>query len=302
MRRYAAPSTEAPTTPGDSVRSDTSVRDLLPYFVFAFACYCVAPYLGLSSRDVDPRIAEVWPPGGVGFVLLTVIWFTGRRVVVVTLAAMVLIFAVTAMLMGYHPALSVWLALCRRRPAAADGGDLPQPAGPPELGAREPPRPGGAVLRCGRLLAGARAARRLPHARRRRPVAGAAVVGAAQHRVLLRRRRDLHGDVLRPSVHVLPASSWANRVGLLVTSVLCVYGTYYDPSLPLSWLLIIPSVWGGLTLTVRGTAYLAITVALIAASMTYLPQNQFGYTGCCRPPRSSTCWSSPAPPSRCCWP
>ena len=41
----------------------------------------------------------------------------------------------------------------------------------------------------------------------------------------------------------------------------------------------IPCVWGGLTLTIRGTAYLALTVALCAAAMTYLPQNQFDYTG-----------------------
>ena len=53
--------------------------------------------------------------------------------------------------------------------------------------------------------------------------------------------------------------------------MVCVYGTYYDPSLPLSWLLIVPSVWGGLTLTVRGTAYLILTVSLTAAAMAYLP-------------------------------
>ena len=41
---------------------------MLPFFLFAACCYLVAPYLGLSSRDVDPRIAELWPPGGVGFV------------------------------------------------------------------------------------------------------------------------------------------------------------------------------------------------------------------------------------------
>ncbi|MET0998160.1 MAG: hypothetical protein ABWX73_05545, partial [Marmoricola sp.] len=111
MRRYSAPPEATPTAPGASARSDTSLHALLPYFLFAFACYCAAPYLGLSSRDVDPRIAEVWPPGGVGFVLLTVIWFTGRRVVVSTLVAMVLIYAVTAVVMGYHPALSLGLAL-----------------------------------------------------------------------------------------------------------------------------------------------------------------------------------------------
>ena len=55
----------------------------------------------------------------------------------------------------------------------------------------------------------------------------------------------------------LPPSPWLNRVGLVVAAFVCVYGSYHDPSLPLSWLLIIPSVWGGLTLTVRGTGYLA---------------------------------------------
>jgi signal transduction histidine kinase len=78
---------------------------------------------------------------------------------------------------------------------------------------------------------------------------------------------------------VLPPSSWINRIALVATAAACVYGTYLDSSLPLSWLLLLPSVWGGLTLTVRGTAYLAITVALLSAGMTYLPQNQFGYGG-----------------------
>ncbi len=279
MRRYSAPPDAAPIAPGGSDRSDTSVHELLPCFLFAFACYCAAPYVGLSSRDVDPRIAEVWPPGGVGFVLLTVIWFTGRRVVVSTLAAMVLIYTVTAILMGYHPALSLWLALCgaaqplvmaaiyrsqlRHRSwapesprdlaalfFAAMGSSLALGliGGYPTLDAGEPSK----VLLWWVLRNGV-----------------FCFVGGVTFMVMFYGRRS----------SVLPASSWANRVGLLITSVLCVYGTYYDPSLPLSWLLIIPSVWGGLTLTVRGTAYLALTVALIAASMTYLPENQFGYTG-----------------------
>ena len=77
---------------------------------------------------------------------------------------------------------------------------------------------------------------------------------------------------------VLPPSPGTTGSGCCC-SVTCVYGTYVDPTLPLSWLLMIPCVWGGLTLTIRGTAYLALTVALCAAAMTYLPQNQFDYTG-----------------------
>jgi signal transduction histidine kinase len=279
MRRYPDDALDAPTPPGGSVRSDTSLRDLLPYFLFTFACYCAAPYLGLSSRDVDPRIAEVWPPGGVGFVLLTVIWFTGRRVIVSTLAAMVLIYTVTAIAMGYPPTLSLWLALTgAAQPlvmAAAYRSQLRHrgwaPESPRDLAALFFAAIGSALVLG--LIGGY-------------PTLGAGepskvllwwvlrnsvfcFVGGVTFMVMFYGRRS----------DVLPTSSWANRVGLLVTSVLCVYGTYYDPSLPLSWLLIIPSVWGGLTLTVRGTAYLVLTVALIAASMTYLPQNQFGYTG-----------------------
>ena len=52
-------------------------RSMLPFVAFAAACYLAAPYLGLTARDVDPRIAEVWPPGGVGFVLLTTVWLMG---------------------------------------------------------------------------------------------------------------------------------------------------------------------------------------------------------------------------------
>ena len=100
---------------------------------------------------------------------------------------------------------------------------------------------------------------------------------------------------------VLPASSWPNRVGLVATALVCVYGVYYDPSLPLSWLLLVPSVWGGLTLTVRGTAYLILTVVADRRG-DGLPArtSTSGTTGCCRPRRSSTCWSSSVRPSPCC--
>ena len=279
MRRYSDLPVEAPTASGGGVRSDTSLRALLPYFLFAFACYCLAPYLGLSSRDVDPRIAEVWPPGGVGFVLLTVIWFTGRRVVAGTLAAMVLIYAVTAVAMGYHPALALWLALCgAAQPlvmAAIYRSQLRHrswaPESPRDLAALFFAAVGSSLV-LGLIggyptLAAGEPSKVLLWWVLRNSVF--CFVGGVTFMVMFYGRRS----------GVLPASSWANRIGLLVTSVLCVYGTYYNPSLPLSWLLIIPSVWGGLTLTVRGTAYLALTVALIAASMTYLPQNQFGYTG-----------------------
>jgi signal transduction histidine kinase len=255
-------------------------RRLVACFLFAFACYLIAPWLGLDSRTVDPRIAENWPPGGVGFVLLTTVWFAGRRILGATMAAMVVVFAVTAVAMDFEPYVAVWMALTgvaqpalmtwlyRRR--LHHGGWAPE--SPQEVAA---------------LLFAAVTSSLLLGVLGGFPFLSAddiaskvllwwvlrntvwSFVGGVTFMVMFYGRRST----------ILPPSSWHNRVGLLGCAVLCVYGTYYDPSLPLSWLLIVPSVWGGLTLTVRGTGYLAISIALLAAAMTYLPENQFGYGG-----------------------
>ena len=60
---------------------------------------------------VDPRIAEVWPLGGVGFVLLTLVWDAPRRTRVVVPVAMVVVGAVTAVALGRPPAYAVWFAV-----------------------------------------------------------------------------------------------------------------------------------------------------------------------------------------------
>jgi signal transduction histidine kinase len=253
---------------------------MLPFFVFAACCYLIAPYLGLGSRDVDPRIAELWPPGGVGFVLLTTVWGLGRRTVAATMVFMLATFVVTGVLMGYETPATVWMGLMAvtqstlmlvlYRRALSHPGWAPET--PQEIAALLYAAVGSSLV-IG--VAGGFPFLDTGHAFSevllwwvlRNTVF--CFVGAATFMVIFFQRRE---EVLRPS-------PWFNRVGLLAVSVICVYGTYLDPTLPLSWLLMIPCVWGGLTLTIRGTAYLALTVALCAAAMTYLPQNQFGYTG-----------------------
>ncbi len=263
---------------GDGVRP--TLRQLAPYFAFALACYLVAPYMGLDSRDVDPRIAEVWPPGGVGFVLLTVVWFSGRRLVSATLGLMFLVFVTTAIVMGYAPLTAGWLALTGvaqpllmawlyRRRLAHDGW---APESPAEVAALLFAAVGSSVALG--VVGGFPflSPDELPSKVLLWWVLRNTVfcfVGGVTFMVLFYGRHST----------VLPKSAWLNRIGLLTTALICVWGTYYDPSLPLSWLLIVPSVWGGLTLTVRGTGWLSLVVALIAASMTYLPQNEFGYGG-----------------------
>jgi signal transduction histidine kinase len=255
-------------------------RKLVACFGFAFACYLAAPWMGLDSFTVDPRIAEVWPPGGVGFVLLSTVWFAGRRILGATLAAMLVVFTLTAFAMGHAPQLALWLALVGvgqpvlmtwlyRRRLDHQGW---APETPHEVAALLYAAVGSSLLLG--VVGGFPflSPDELPSKVLLWWVLRNTVfcfVGGVTFMVMFYGRRST----------ILPPSSWANRLGLLGTAVLCVYGTYYDPSLPLSWLLIVPSVWGGLTLTVRGTAYLAITVALIASALTYLPQNQFGYGG-----------------------
>jgi signal transduction histidine kinase len=270
----ASPQTAAgayPSMPG---------RKLAQCFAFAFACYLIAPWMGLDSRTVDPRIAENWPPGAVGFVLLSTVWFARRRILGTTLTAMVVVFALTAVAMDYAPQVALWLALVGvaqpllmiwlyRRSLEHTGW---APESPREVAALLFAAVGTSVLLG--LVGGF-------------PFQSAddvfskvllwwvlrntvwSFVGGVTFMVMFYGRRST----------ILPPSSWYNRIGLLGCAVLCVYGTYYDPSLPLSWLLIVPSVWGGMTLTVRGTGYLSITIALLAAAMTYLPQNQFRYGG-----------------------
>jgi signal transduction histidine kinase len=280
MRRVAEASATAPTQTRVGAFTPMSWREAAPYVVFAAACYLVAPYLGLSSFTVDVRIAEVWPPGGVGFVLLTTVWFLGRRTISVTLGLMALVFFVTAAVMWHDPLPALWMAL---------------------VGAVQP------------WLMAYLYRRRLSHPswapENQQDVAALlfAAIGSSLLLALVGGFPTLSPDdlptaflwwwVLRNTVFcfvggvtfmvmfygprrgALQPTPWVNRVALVITTFVCVYGSYHDPSLPLSWLVIIPSVWGGLTLTVRGTAYLCITLALAAASMSYLPQNQFGYSG-----------------------
>lgn len=247
---------------------------------FVACCYLLAPYLGLASFEVDPRIAEIWPLGGVGFVLLSVVWDRPPRVRAGVLAAMVAVCAVTAVATDRAPAYALWFGVVAVLQPWVMAVTYQRVRGDPGFAPRHAADVGvllaaalGSSLLVG-LLGGypGLALTDLPSKVLLWWVLRNAVfsfVGALIFCVLF------HG----PRAEPLPRSAWFHRVGLAVVAALCVVGTYHDPSLPLSWLLIVPSVWGGMTLTVRGTAWLTLYVALVAAGMTYLPQNQFGYAG-----------------------
>jgi signal transduction histidine kinase len=280
MRRVTETSAGAPPPSGGGALTIMSWPRVAPYLAFAATCYLIAPYLALDSFTVDPRIAELWPPGGVGFVLLTTVWFLGRRAIWLTLALMVLVFLVTSTLMGRGVGPSLWMALVGvgqpclmavlyRRQLNHTGWS---PESPREVASLLYATLASSVLLAGLggfpgINAGDLSSEVLWWWVLRNTVW--CFVGGVTFMVVFYGRRQ----------GALAPSPWFNRVGLTIAAFVCVYGSYHDPSLPLSWLLIIPSVWAGLTLTVRGTGYLALTVALAAASMSALPQNRFGYVG-----------------------
>ncbi len=75
-----------------------------------------------------------------------------------------------------------------------------------------------------------------------------------------------------------PLPAWA--VPLLVPfGAACLWITYLDPNLPISWALLLPAVMAGSMLAPRGAALYSLGIAVGAAVATLFPVNQFGYEG-----------------------
>ncbi len=74
------------------------------------------------------------------------------------------------------------------------------------------------------------------------------------------------------------APRWAVAI-LVPMGVACIWVTYLDPELPLTWFLLLPALVAGSILTPRGASVFALFIALISALATLHPINQFGYDG-----------------------
>lgn len=246
---------------------------------FVLLVALLLPYAGLTGFTVDPRISELWATGAPGFVALSLVWERPRRELVGVLAFLAVVLAGTAIVLGHGVAPSVWwaiagagqsvlMALIYRR-LHQDPGWAPTAA--QDLAA---------------LLIAATASNLV-----------LALVGGFPHLPAGHLSVVLGWWVLRGTVScfipavtfltlfhwdlpdVLPTGSVANLLALVGAAGLGVYGTYHDPSQPQSWLMLVPFVWAGLTLTPRGTAALSLGVVLGTAIVTVLPRTHFGYAG-----------------------
>ena len=75
-----------------------------------------------------------------------------------------------------------------------------------------------------------------------------------------------------------PLPRWAVPV-LAPAAAACLWLTYLDPNLPVSWALLLPAIMAGSVLAPRGAALYSLSVAVGAAVATLFPVNQFGYRG-----------------------
>lgn len=70
-----------------------------------------------------------------------------------------------------------------------------------------------------------------------------------------------------------------NAVTLMGTSGLFLYLTYAVHTLPLTWILVIPAVWAGMTLLPRPAAMFALATSLIAMGFSLNPRFTYSYGG-----------------------
>lgn len=81
-----------------------------------------------------------------------------------------------------------------------------------------------------------------------------------------------------PRDSAAPAPRWA-VLGLVPLGAVCLYVTFHDPELPLTWFLLLPALVAGSILTPRGAAIYSLSVAIVSALVSLHPLNQYGYEG-----------------------
>jgi signal transduction histidine kinase len=251
---------------------------------FALGCWLVGCIIALGEKPPAGLPNELWPPLGIGFIALTLVWDghsrPGRRAAATT-AVMAVSFWIVGIVLAY-PAFRVavmavlstascWLmAVVYTRVKTLRAW----------------------VPRGGRALAG---------------LAGGAVAASTFVTVLAGFPGQSFGDfdvltlwwVIRSTVFSFIGGAtflifffgdrelWRSfprpsriGLGLLVpVSLVCMYVVFLGVDLPLSWFLLIPAVWAGVMLTPFGAAVHALMQSLAAAVLALTAADKFTYEG-----------------------
>jgi signal transduction histidine kinase len=251
---------------------------------FALGCWLLGCVIALGEKPAAGLPNELWPPLGVGFIVLTLVW-DGRgrpgRAAAATTVLMALSFWMVGILLGY-PAFEVATMAVLNTSASwvmvvlyAFVKDSP-----------------GWAPRGARSLA---------------TLAGAAVVASTFVTVLGGFPGQSVGElevltlwwVIRSTIFAFVGGAtfmifyfgdrefWRtfprpSRVGLgllVPVSFACMYVVFLGPDLPLSWFLLIPAVWAGVMLTPYGASVHALMQALAAGVLALTAADKFTYEG-----------------------
>lgn len=251
---------------------------------FVLGCWLLGCVIALGETPAAGVPTEVWPPVGVGFVALTLVW-DGRgrpgRLALGVAGLMLVSFGLIGVLFG-HPVLESAVMAVLNVGAAALMALIyawaKKSSGWPPTGARSLAAMAGAAV-----LAST----------------GLAMLGGFPGQSVADSEPLTLWWIIRSSIFAFIGGAtfltfyspdlprWRSQPGpsrsglalLVPTSFVCMWVVYLDPELPLSWFLLIPAVWAGAMLTPYGAALHALAQALVAGVLAFAPANRFEYDG-----------------------
>lgn len=252
--------------------------------LFVLACWLLGCLIALGEKN-DPGVpTELWPPVGIGFIAVTLLWDgrsrPERRALVIT-AGMAVVFWIVGVAFSYPPgevttmaALNVaasWVVAVLYSRLKVTSGWAPR-------GARSLAAIAGSAAAASALVSvlGGFPNQSVVDLE---PLtlwwiirsAMFAFIGGSTFLIFF------HGDLHRWQRLANPS-----RVGLgflVPVSLACMYIVFLDPDLPLSWFLLVPAVWAGVMLSPYAAAIHAIMQSLAAGVLAFTEADQFSYVG-----------------------
>lgn len=248
------------------------------------ACWLLGCVIALGEKT-DPGVpTELWPPVGIGFIALTLLW-DGRsrpgRWAVLTTAGMTVVFWVVGVAFSHPPGEVATMAVLNVAASwllALGYSGLKVSPGWAPRGARSLAALAGSAAAASAfvsVLGGFpdQSVAQLEPLTLWWIIRGSifAFIGASTFLIFF------HGDLHRWQRLAAPS-----RVGLCLlvpVSLGCMYIVYLDPDLPLSWFLLIPAVWAGVMLSPYAAAVHALMQSLAAGVLAFTQADRFSYVG-----------------------
>lgn len=251
---------------------------------FVLACWLLGCVIALGEKN-DPGVpTELWPPVGIGFIALTLLWDgrsrPGRRAVITT-AAMGVVFWIVGVAFSHPPGEVATMAVLNIAASwlvAVGYAYLKVSPGWAPDGARS----------LAAIAGSATAASAFVSVLGGFPDQSVAQVESITLWWIIRSAMFtfigastflifFHGDLPRWRALAHPSRV---GLGLLVpVSLTCMYVVYLDPDLPLSWFLLLPAVWAGVMLSPYGAAIHALMQSLAAGVLAFTEADRFSYVG-----------------------